>query len=239
MKKFLFALMLICPVFFLTGCIKIEENIVINDDNTANVSSAFLMDARLIEMAGGQNPFEESIEQMRAKAPEAKVENITKDGYTGVEVTNKIKNIEKDDLKPVADEIKILNKDKRVLSVNKGFFVSTYTLNVDYDMTNMGKGQSASMDKKQAESFMKADLNIQIPRKAKENNASSVNEEKHLYTWNLKLFEHNKIKLVFEKYNYFNMIAAGLGLLLVFFFLFLFKEKKEEPDEIIEENTGL
>ncbi|MDD6272605.1 MAG: hypothetical protein PUA90_03695 [bacterium] len=145
MKKIKSGVLVLSILLMLTGCIKSNTGLVINDDKSMNLTmDALISDkvlAPLATLAGG----EDIIDSMIKEAKESKefknsgitLEKTTRDGYSGIKITADWENI---------DELSEENKDVRVdfaqlaesmstdetknvklFKVKKGFLKNTYT----------------------------------------------------------------------------------------------------------------
>lgn len=201
-----------------------EQTVVINRDNTAQYKFAMLFDKRLEAYMGPE--IDKSIED---KKNEGKVDKITRGDYFGYEATKDIKDIEENDI-PVLDEgegMVSFNKDKRFLSiVESNIFRKVYKIDADFNLTSLKTHDSyQKLDPQMADMFSFA-FNIKIPEKAKSTNCKNINKETNTYSWDIKFFQSNPIKLEWVVYNYVNISVAVLLVALAVFGLVKFIKKK-------------
>ena len=226
-KNLLFAGLFVMLAFTLSGCVKVEENIVINDDGSAEVKMAMLFDKRLEPYLGA-----ELDKAMSGKDSSSnknfKVEKVVRDDYFVMESTNLIENIQKKDIIPLDDDIKTYNKDGRFLSVKKGFFKNVYTIDADFNLTSLKTTDSYKKLDPEAASMYQYELNIQIPSKAISTNSTDIKLNPYVYSWNIKFFQSNPVKLVFAIYNKLNIAITSAVAILFLLIMFISKKKKPQ-----------
>lgn len=215
MKRILSAFVFMAIAFAASGCVKIEQAIIINDNNTAEIKTATLFDKRLQAYIGDE--FDKALNKSDSKNQNVKVEKVDRGDYTGIESTQTIKDVEKNDIPIMEDGIKTYNNDGKFLSVKKNFFKNTYTIDADFNMTSLkGADASKNLDAKTASMFQ-YQLSIQIPSKAIFTNSTDVDAENNVYKWNIKFYQSNPVKLQYATYNYVNigLTVAGVIILLL------------------------
>jgi len=218
MKKFLCLGVLLCATAVLfSGCIKVEDTLIINKNESAQYKVAMLFDKRLEPYMGSQ--MDEAIKNAEKEQKDkikVKAEKVTRGDYFGYEITKDVDSIldlSLEDLSNDSAQIKSYNKDKNYVSVvEKNIFKKVYRINADIDLTRMKNEAAFSSLDKETASMFKYDTHIKLPVKAKSNNATSVDEKTNTYTWSVKFFQSNPIKLEWVIYN---EVSIGITVLLL------------------------
>lgn len=229
MKKF-FLLSMLCTTIFLTGCIKVETDLTINKDGSAVVKERVMLSKQLIALSKKQDPFQDAIQKYKDE-PSMKVSKYEEGDMQGIEATKTIKNLADDkwNTSPDTDKIKSKNPDGKFVSVQKGFFKDTYTIDAEINTIdqNQQKGlpSASNMNNTMANDvdpndFFKVNYIIKTPVKPESHNATTANETENIYTWQLKLNTINTIKMkftVFHTANITGTIILGLILCIIIF----------------------
>ncbi len=140
-SKFKVLCSLLC-VFLLTGCVKVEENIVIHKDKSMDVSIVGAVNSAML----GQSGFDES-ELEKAKNNGFKVEKYSDNDKVGYKITKSISNIENASNKDIS--VQEVGKEKPLFTVEKGLFKNKYIFNLsssDNVTFTPGEGVTAQDD---------------------------------------------------------------------------------------------
>ncbi|MDH4139774.1 MAG: hypothetical protein OEV43_04310 [Coriobacteriia bacterium] len=192
----------------LTGCFDVEQHLTINSDGSADVENTITMDSSLLDAAaqesGGEDVsgiFDEL--SVEAEGEGFKVEDVEKDGQTGIKATKHIDDISDFDLKDLGEgtdgEIKIENS----------FLRSKYTVDLSLPFeADTGTGDLGG-DPAATEGLVEARFMLTLPGKIGDNNADSISDDGKTATWELVPGEEVKIEATAEGYN--TLVVAGIG----------------------------
>lgn len=235
--------LLLGMTLLLTGCMKVETEITVNKDGSAVVKNRFLMDKQLANM-GGKNAFEESTKKY-ANDPNSTVVPIETADMSGVEATKNIKDINNDSWNTTMDteNFKTKNPDGKFISIKKGFFKTVYTVDAEADMVPKANGTDA-LSQSQSQANMAGDMfgnmnlddmfkvvyTIKLPVKADSTNATTSDNEKFIYSWQLKNNAVTPMKLQCTIYNTANIVITVVVLLILgaLLFVYYYKPQTEE-----------
>ena len=215
-KHFILLSLLIAVSFCLTGCVKYEVNITLDRNGNAQVTDIGLISDELLEFVGDKvNP--SNIEKMQEENPDVTFEKYEDEGYTGLKAMYAVKNIDKNELFKQGtifnDYVKSNTDSDKMVNVHKGLFVTNYEIDwiVDYSISpETGKRDTDFLK------AVKSKIVINIPAKAKENNATRVENDGHTYVWVYDTSTpENSIIL---KYSVFNILNILLCFLLIAIF---------------------
>ncbi|MBA4603422.1 LppM family (lipo)protein [Thermoactinomyces mirandus] len=218
MKRKLLLTLVLCIVFVLSGCMKADFNVKVNEDGSVDLNHVIAVQNEMLSLMEGENPIQkQEFETMGYKA-----EDYRENGYTGVRVSKHFK---------TADEMNaFLNKQKQQgettfnITKEEGFFKDKYVFKGNLDMTDMTEG-NAGEDEMGMQAFMSQldfKFNLTLPMKVTKHDASRVNG--NTYTWELVAGQPNNMQLEAEKTNIANIalvvggaviVLAGIGYLLI------------------------
>lgn len=226
-RKFLWSLFLIMLSGMLTGCIKVEQSIIIDRNGSAEMRVATLMDSRLKAYLP-PDAEEQMMEEIKKESSDTKVEKVERGDYFGYEIVTESVNIEKSELNvSKSNNIKSYNKDNKFISVvENNLFKKTYNIDANFNLTSLDGMDSSRITPEMAKMFVYT-FKITIPEKAVKSNAKSVDEKTHTYSWDIAFFQSNPVKLRWVVYNYTNItIVVILAILLVFGLIAKFRKKE-------------
>lgn len=197
----------------LSGCVNIDTNITIDRQGNATLDETVMIVDELLSMAE-VNPSDKVNEINSMENPEIKAELISETGSSGVKITKKIQNIQKNDINNrelfTQDKIKTNLSSGRFVDVEQTFFYTAYNLNFDVDL-----GADSQ--------FIKGKLTITIPVEAENHNATNIIEKEHRYIWKIDSSENN-VSLSYSTLNVLNIMILVLivvvALFSVGFFIF-------------------
>lgn len=228
MKKFI--LTLVSTAILCSACIKTEEKVVINADNTAVVTTTVLVDQTELEQKE-VNPFARLIAKTKNVTPDFKTEAIGKKGYTGVRLTYNIKDVTNDKLSQVKS-LHSNHENGAFLKQRKGFFSDRYEIDAEYDFERTVRNESADMgkaiDRNDMTHLFTSQFVLQLPVNASSHNAGKADPETSTYIWEIHPNITTSIKAEYEvvhtkniiKFSIFSIILAAF---LLFKFLSIFK----------------
>lgn len=235
MKKFI--LLLCCLTLFCSGCIKTEEKIKINEDNTAVVSSTILVKEDIVNSLE-KNPFDRLIALTQNRNPDFKAESVGQKGYTGVKLTYNINDITKEQIVQLKS-LKSNNRSGGFLYAKNGWFVSEYEIDAVYDLERTVRDESGSMGKAlnrdEIAAYFTPEFKIQLPAYTLDTNAGKVDKETNTYTWEILPNKTTDIKVRYKIYHvknivYTSLLALFTALFLLYKFFSMFKPDKK-PDK--------
>lgn len=221
MKNFKNGLLLcfvMCFIAFVTtGCVKYDTYIEIDKSGSATVTDTAMIVSEAVKYANA-NPDKRVKEINNAGDPNFTAEKVVENGYTGVKMIYHVEDLAQDDITHkdlmTIDFMTSNHESGRFIDVDKQFFKTDYDVDFFIDFSvdkKTGKKDTAFLE------LIKSSITIKIPVKATEDNATSVNEDEHIYTWQYNSAEpKNHILLKFSVLNMTNIfITAGVGLLIL------------------------
>ncbi len=237
MKKKIILLMFV--LLMLSGCVKSTTTMKINPNKSINFETDLLTSDELENAS-----VLDRINQEKVISNGYNISTIKDNGYSGIKVTKRYRNIDKVS-KEKADTVIISNllkgnmDDSTLFSVSKSFFQNTYEANFSYKLrseifANGGDDVDLSSDKMitlESESYYK--FILEVPYGTIQNNANEVSEDGKTLTWNLHKSQDTNIKFTFTLYNLVNIyIVAGISIALFVLILIIvikyIKKVKEE-----------
>ena len=233
MKKLLLVL---CAALLFSGCMKTETELFIEKDGSAVIKNNFLIAEELDNLS--EQAFSKEIDKMKGEK-DVKIEKIRKDGMVGTQATINIKDITKESTLALPNNFKSLNPDNKLVSVKKGFFKNTYTINLEVNMADAElekRMQAQQIKPEQLDAIFKVSFIVHLPVKANENNAMSANDETFEYKWDMKFSQKTPVKLVYTLNNTGNIVLSiALAIVVILLIAVLLipknKEKSEENQE--------
>lgn len=202
-EKFGIAAGCVLLILLLSSCVDVEYKISINSDHSADVTYQILMNplfAGLMQGDADQGP----LDSMRASAQANAytVSDAAADDKTGFKAEKHIENLEKalsegDPFGKISEEYPI--EPGKGIKIKKGFFSTTYTIDSDIDLTSLSPDEEDTNDLtgSLAESIMqsmKLRFILNLPQKAENTNAATIESDGQLLTWNLVPGQVNKVQ---------------------------------------------
>ena len=140
------------------------------------------MDSALAGLIGeGRDPFEDVVSE--AKESGFHVSRFNEEGLMGIETKKHYS-----DCQQMVSEHNFLGTElgskSNDVKIEKGFFLDTYKLEADFDMSDMAEGADDEISRSVL-SQIRFDLILTLPTKATTHNASKVSDDERTYTWNL------------------------------------------------------
>lgn len=252
MKKFI---CLIAVILLCSGCvIKEEYSIGVNKDKSVDLNLVMAFDNELLDflLSEGQENYqtftdEERLNFLKELVKEMNNENsdksIVSTGYTaylynesdskGFRLVGGVDNIDNlvspdanvylEDLTDISiNDLKLFTQNEDIYSLKLSLNSSDNDVDISGEMGDLGEEQ------------INIKLVVTLPNEAESNNATSISEESHTYTWDLSNFNENNIVLDFKiktiPWDYI-LIGGGIFIALVFLILALsFMKKKGKID---------
>jgi hypothetical protein len=221
-------------IFFTTGCVKMNNTLVINKDGSSDLTMIYGLDSQLYAMGDASK----SIDDMKKDAEQNgfKVVNYKDSKVIGIKISKHFKNYKDITIakNPTSD-----NGISLKVNETKGFFKTKYKVKSIYDLTgmtdSMGSESEEEFDQQMINSVIgQMDLNftLKLPVEAGENNASSVSNSGKTLKWELIPDEKNELNVVFEKINILNIVLliVGIGLVLLTGLFILLKRRKKTSE---------
>ena len=212
--KTVFNRITLCSIFCLTvlclsGCVNIETNISIDRHGNAVLEEQTLLKQETLQVVNlFENDF--SVDNAVNKIKELNDPNITaekfeQDNHTVIKITKKFYNIQKQDINFnelfMEDCVDTQLGSGRFVDVNKNFFTTNYNFNFNINM-------------QEDIEYVHPKLTLSIPVKAKKHNATSVDSQKHIYTWEINKPEQN-VFLSYTILNIGNVLLCTFLVLLI------------------------
>ena len=240
-KKFKTFIILCILALFSTGCVKYNAKMDIKRDKSINYEIIYAMQSSLTD--GQQVMDEEGVKELKDNG--FTVKEYNEDGYVGFKISKKIKNIDNiSDTNEVTYSLSddTSKKDNKIFTVKKGLFKNTYKAKFSFDMNNSGlnsdsdEDDESNVDMSQYLSSMDLKYTVNLPYKAKSNNATTVNKGGKQLVWDLATA--NSIEYEFELYNPIFYIAIGVGIVIVIgIIIIVIKKNKGSKKSTIETNS--
>lgn len=235
MKKAFKFLCLMCAVFMLSGCYRVNTNVEINSDKSGSIEFVLAVDMKTLKSSMGadstsdpENMFDvENYDELKNSG--WKVEAYkSKEGekeWEGTKLVYEFDNIDKI-VGTKKDAVEIIGNDNEKPDVSNFFYKDgdKYVANQYLDLSS-GDTSTATDSMKEMFDFK---YTVKLPNKASSNNATKVDGT--TYSWDLEYGKKNEIKYEF-KFGGSNLvliicIAAGVVVLGGLAFVFLKKKNK-------------
>ncbi|MHB8964331.1 MAG: hypothetical protein ACYC5K_14400, partial [Saccharofermentanales bacterium] len=241
-----------CSMLLLTtGCIKLDIDIMVNADSSADMNITLLID----DILGGVLGTDEtgtSIEDIKATAEEAGfTATAQKEGdMSGYKFTKHVEDVnelstESESSIDIENLFGGTNSDMEIFKIEKGLLKDTYTINLDMNLESLS--MPASEDDEFTNSLirsMMAQMDFKfrttLTIKTISNNASTVSPDGKTLEWQLIPGKKNTINMVFKAWNLQNIlliagILLALILLAVILLVVLKKKRKKKNSAVIED----
>lgn len=252
-KNMMLVIVITCSVLILTtGCIKLDIDIKVNADSSADMNITLLIN----DMLGGVVGTDEtgaSIEDIKATAEEAGfTATPQKEGdMSGYKFTKHVENI--NELSTESDsDINIenlfgdTNSEMEIFRIEKGIFKNTYTINLDMNLESFSipTGEEDEFTNSLIGTmFSQMDFKFRttLPIKTISNNASTISPDGKTLEWQLVPGKNNTINMVFKAWNLTNiLLMAGILLALIILaiiLLLVLKTKKKRGNRAVIEDV--
>lgn len=213
-------------VFLLTGCVKGDFRIQMNEDGSADLDYKMALNAAMTSQ--NSNPLEGIKKDFLKEG--FQVSTYKEGNYFGVRGIKHVDQLEK---------IKTGNafalfdkqKNKAEITVKKGLFYDTYTLNAGYDLRTLSSKKNDGVAEAVGSMlYDQIDLkfSLTLPMKAETNNASRVlgEDEFKTYQWDLLPGQNNEITLSTKVLKVNNILYSLLVLAVLLIVLFIVLRKR-------------
>lgn len=236
MRKLLRMCIMFAVIFMVTGCVKVEFSMGIHNDKSMDLKIVEAVDQALME--GDDSEFDTS-SIFKAEDVGFLVREYTDGSLKGYQFTKSFNNI--DALSTVesnyVSDLNLLFEESNVIlfTIKKGFLKNYYVAmfdisssdlenNFDSDMNGEDSDFSSSLnndlvndfDYSQLMSNMEMNFIVNLPYKAINSNATSIDNNGKQLTWNLITMQDETINFEFELYNMTNVyIVIGISLLVI------------------------
>lgn len=231
MKTIYIKLFLIGVIFCLTiitsGCIKIDTDINIYKNGSADIKDTLLISNTALE-------FDEEMDYNKSIDLNASVENfnnkykhiknykselLREDQYSGFKTFYHISDISEE---KIFEALPFYEESNCLINKDKHFFYTTYNIKINI-----------KFPKELPETIIKQNkISITLPVKAFENNADTINEKTHTYNWNFP----KEIKIKFNVVNIKNVLIVSISSFVFLFALIIlvviFKMYLKTKDDI-------
>ena len=231
MKKIKYLFILLIP-FLVTGCVKVNGSMKIKMDKSMDYEVIEAVDTSMMgeeDNSSSDNQLIDNEELEDAKRKGFTVEDYTEDNLKGFKISKHFKNIDiistEDDVKT---DISMDGDNQYIFKVKKGFFKNTYTATLtseSSDQVNQYANENttstdSSIDLEDNQqmyeslaSQMDLKFTVELPFKAKSNNATTTSKGGKKLEWDL-LKHHDDIQFTFVLYNIGNILAV-FGIIIV------------------------
>ncbi|MHB1454957.1 MAG: LppM family (lipo)protein [Saccharofermentanales bacterium] len=251
-KKIVLVIAMACSMLIVTtGCIKLDIDIKVNADSSADMNITLLIN----DILGGVVGTDEtgtSIEDIKATAEEAGfTATPQKEGdMSGYKFTRHVKNVnelsaESESSIDIENLFGGTGSDMAIFNIEKGLLKDTYTINLDMNLESlsMPSGEDDEFTDSLIRSMMaQMDFKFRttLPIKTISNNASTVSPDGKTLEWQLIPGKNNTINMVFKAWNSQNiLLMAGTLLVLILIatilLLVLKKKRKKKNSAVIED----
>ncbi|CAM3683372.1 DUF3153 domain-containing protein [Brevibacillus invocatus] len=224
MKKYLGIVLLF--VFLVTGCVKGDFRITMNEDGSADLDYKMALNAAMISQ--NSNPLEGLKKDLLKEGFQV---STYKDGnYFGV---RGIKHVDQLEEIKTENTFALLDKqrNKAEITVKHGLFYDTYTLNAGYDLRTLSSKKSNGVAEAVGSMlYDQVDLkfSLTLPMNAESNNASRILSEENFktYQWDLLPGQNNEITLTTKVLNVNNILYSILVLAVLMIVAYYFMRKR-------------
>lgn len=141
MKRVIILLLLAVP--FLSGCTKIDTNLTINKDKSAQIEAKLVYDGNIADRSDVRalaitNNYEKFLDE------DYKVEKDYNSKESTITATKKVKNLKNQDLNLSSLGFVTNSYDDRFISVKKNFFITLYNIDMTYSVPRVLEGLKRS-----------------------------------------------------------------------------------------------
>ena len=217
MKKSIKIMALMLVMLLFSGCVKYKVDMTINNDKSMDFKIITAMSDSVKSYFGEQTSDSEK-DMEEAKKNGFEVEDYSEDGYTGYSVKKHYNNI--DDLSTTEDvsaNLGVDGKNEKLFKINKGFLSTTYKATFkSEDAQSMASQTESYKDNESYKEYMKGmeiKFVLNLPSKAKSNNATNVSNDGKTLEWDLTQVQN--IEFEFEMTNTSNLIILIGGVCAV------------------------
>lgn len=190
-------ILLIFILFILSGCVKVDYTIKINEDGRGEITYIYGMDKTVIKNMGKTKETATNDKRLEAEKAGYSIEPYEDENIAGFKATKKVEDItEKSVLLEIFDGEYIKNKEDSKINIKKYLFGKIYEQNATIDLTEM-------KDMKELGVVIK--YSIQIPTRVGKTNANFISEDRRTISWDLKLGETQEISFSANSRSNFSM----------------------------------
>ena len=235
MKKGIKLLALAFVMLLFAGCVRYDVDMTINSDKSMDLKVTTAMADSVKSYMGEQaQNGEKEKEELKNKGLE--VEDYQQDGYTGYTVKKHYNNI--DEVSSTEDVTANINAEgnaDKLFKVTKGFLSNTYKATFKSEDADSYSSQMQSYkDNETYKEYMKGmeiKFIVNLPSKAKSNNATTVSADGKRLEWDL--MTTPSVEFEFEMTNTNNLIiiiggACAVVAIIIGVVVLVTKKKKEE-----------
>lgn len=204
----------------LTGCVNVDYELKINKDGSGDISYVYGFSKETLESL--QISAEDMVESMKDQAEESSytVEAYEDEEISGFKASKHIEDLTKDfSLQEAFGEDYVKDTENNGIKIEKSYFTTKYSQNAEIDLTNM----------EDLAGNVKMTYKVNLPAKAKENNATEVSENSKELKWELTAGEVNKVEFVAQEINMLVIAIAAVIIAVIVagaIVLFIFLKKK-------------
>lgn len=199
-------IILIVMLITLTGCAEINYEVKINKDGSGEISYIYGVSKELLNKINVTA--DEVVEEMKkqAKESEYEVEAYEDENIAGFKANKHIEDLAKDfSLQEAFGEEYVKDTADNGIKIEKSFFVTKYSQKAEMDLTAaQNNTQEITMTYK-----------VNLPIKAKTNNASEIFNNGKTLKWNLKAGETNKIEFQAIQINTLPIVIIAFAVILI------------------------
>lgn len=244
MKKVIALLMLILLVLSFTGCMQITYHITLNSNGTADAQYEMYMDKSTVSMIMGSDgevvdPFAEN--RANAEAKGFAVTPIETENQVGFKATSE--NIELN-IQDIIQNVGMGGNGEGGITVKKGLFTNTYTVNANINTTNIfGEDEQSKSMIPLIDNSISVKLIFTAPSEIISETGTVFENSPNSREYKIELGKDNNISLSYTLVNMTNIyIFIGIILIAVLFLFFYMRSKKKKSsslNEIIIEDASL
>lgn len=246
-----------------TGCVKYNAKMDIKKDKSINYEIIYAIQASLSD--SGQVMDEEGVKELKDNGYTVENYNENGyTGFKISKKIKNIDDVCDTNEVTFSLSDNVSKKDVKIFTVKKGLFKNTYKAKFSFDMDNsnlsIGNNEDEdedninlsnnndeededitstddnNMDMSQFTSSMDLKYTVNLPYKAKSNNATTVNNGGKQLEWNLGT--NNTIEYEFELYNLPFYIVLGVGIVIIIATIIIVIKKKKGNNKAIIEITS-
>lgn len=239
-KKITALLMLLVLVLSFSGCMQITYHITLNSNGTADCEYEMYMDKSTVSMimgTDGENadPFSEN--RANAEAKGFTVTPIETENQIGFKASSE--NVELN-IQEIVQDVGMGGNGEGGVTVKKGLFTNTYTVNANIDTKNIfGEDEQSQAMLPILNNSISVKLIFTAPSEILSETGTAVNETTREYK--IEMGKDNQIAFSYSLVNMTNVyIFIGIILIAVLLILFYIRSKKKKTiseNEIIIEDA--
>lgn len=227
--KLALVFILLGSMFFISGCFEATYHITVNKDGSGVLNYRIGLNSNVAGLIGSQSG--DPIADMKNDAIKNgfEVSNFNENGMIGIIAKKNVNSLENI---PIIGQTKDNKTKAPTITVNKGFFNSTYKVNGNIDLSSMKtnpKDELAQISNAML-SQVKINFVLTLPIKPGKNNASTTQDDGRTLVWQMVPGTNNIIQMEATVPNTTNiaLVVIGGSLLVIIVIVVIIKSRRKD-----------